>query len=154
MWVLIPLGLFLLLSFAGRQVRTGRWSGGPWFKQFRVFRSVIALALAVLCVVMLARGEWWIAIAAFLGAVTLSGTVRFSGSFARPRGPATAAAYTAEEIRAYQTLGLSIGADKKAVREAWSRLMKTAHPDQGGDVARASALNAARDTLLKRRGWA
>jgi curved DNA-binding protein CbpA len=37
------------------------------------------------------------------------------------------------------------------VKEAWKRLMKTAHPDQGGDVNRASAVNAARDVLLKRR---
>jgi curved DNA-binding protein CbpA len=69
----------------------------------------------------------------------------------KAREPQAAASYTADEIRAYQTLGLSIGADRAAVKAAWKRLMKEAHPDQGGNAGRAAALNAARDVLLRRR---
>jgi len=84
-------------------------------------------------------------------AFILGGSVRYQTWFRRDQTPPAAASYTPEEIRAYGTLGLSIGSDRKAVKEAWKRLMKTAHPDQGGSDSRASALNAARDVLLKRR---
>ena len=154
-WLLASLAVFVGLSYVGRQVRLGRWASGPWFRQFRTLRSFVALAFLVLGIAMMTRGLVWEGIAALLAAVVLGGTVRFSGSFGpRPRapgqGPGMAAAYTAEEVRAYQTLGLAVGADRKAVKEAWKRLMKAAHPDQGGSVARASALNAARDILLRR----
>ncbi len=154
MWVLAVVGMFLAISYVGRQVRLGKWKSGPWFRQFRTVRSVVALAFLVLGVVMLTRGLAWEGLGAILAAVVLGGTVRFNTSFyagpRRPAGPGVAAAYTAEEIRAYQTLGLAVGADRRAIREAWTRLMKAAHPDQGGSAERAKALNAARDVLMKR----
>lgn len=154
MWVAVPLGLFLLLAWFGREVRRGRIKPGPWIRQFRVVRGGFAFLTLIIAGALLARNMWPAGFAFLILSFLLSGTVRFSSKAqygAAPRPPGTAAAYTADEIRAYQTLGLSIGADKKAVKEAWKRLMKSAHPDQGGDAKRASALNAARDVLLKRR---
>ncbi len=152
MWLLIPVGLFLLLAWFGSQVRRGRIKSGPWFKQFRAFRGGLGFLLMIFGAALLGRGFWPGGVACLIAALVLTGTARFSAySASGPRQPDTAAAYTADEIRAYQTLGLSIGADRKAVKEAWKRQMKAAHPDQGGDVKRASALNAARDILLKRR---
>ena len=150
MWVLAALAVFLFLSWVGKQSRLGRLVAGPWIKQFRAVRSVLGMLLLGAGGLLAVSGEWPAAIACLIGSLVLGSTVRFSGIKARE--PQTAASFTAEEIRAYQTLGISIGADKKTVKDAWSRLMKAAHPDQGGDVARASALNAARDVLLKRRG--
>jgi len=151
MWLIIGVAAFLALAYVGRQVRLGKWKSGPWFRQFRAVRSVVSLIFLAVGSMMAARGAWLPGIACLGVALVLSGTVRVSGSVNR-QAPETAASYTAEEIRAYQTLGLGIGADKTAVRNAWKRLMKEAHPDQGGDPARASALNAARDVLLRRRG--
>jgi hypothetical protein len=158
MWLAIPVALFLALAWFGGEVRRGRIKPGPWFKQFRVVRGGFAFLTLIAAGAMLARNMWPAGIAFLIVSLLLSGTVRFSSRAyygdAPPRGPRApdlAGAYTADEIRAYQTLGLSIGADKKAVKEAWKRLMKSAHPDQGGDAKRASALNAARDILLKRR---
>ncbi len=156
MWVLIPLVLFLLLAWFGGQVRRGRIKPGPWIRQFRFVRGGFSFLTLIAAGAMLAQGMWPAGIAFLIVSLLLSGTVRFSSKAyygdMPPRAPNVAAAYTTEEIRAYQTLGLSIGADKKAVKDAWKRLMKSAHPDQGGDAKRASALNAARDVLLKRRG--
>lgn len=150
MWLIVPAAVFLLLVYVGRQVRLGKWKSGPWFRQFRAVRSILALLFLAVGSMMMVRGLWLAGAACIAVSLVLSGSVRFSG--AARREPQTAASYTAEEIRAYRTLGLGIGADRKAVREAWKRLMKEAHPDQGGDPAQAQALNAARDVLLKRRG--
>ena len=154
MWILLlPVALLFFLAYVGRQSRRGRVPGGPWFKQFRVFRSGISLLLLAAGGVMVARGDWQIGLICLALSFVFGGTVRIKGSFQTgPARPATAASYTADEVRAYQTLGLPIGADRKAIKDAWKTQMKTAHPDQGGDAGRASALNAARDLLLKRRG--
>ncbi len=148
MWVLAALAAFLFLSWIGRQSRLGRLAAGPWIKQFRAVRSVLGMLLLGAAGFLAIGGEWPAAIACVIGAFVLGGTVRFSGMKARE--PQTAASFTAEEIRAYQTLGLSIGADRGAIKAAWKRLMKDAHPDQGGSGGRAAALNAARDVLLRR----
>lgn len=49
---------------------------------------------------------------------------------------------------AFEVLGLAEGADEAAIRAAHRRLMRAAHPDQGGSDWLASRLNEARDVLL------
>ncbi|NKE45805.1 molecular chaperone DnaJ [Roseomonas frigidaquae] len=49
---------------------------------------------------------------------------------------------------ALQVLGLAEGASAEEIRAAHRRLMRSAHPDQGGSDWLASRLNEARDTLL------
>ncbi len=49
---------------------------------------------------------------------------------------------------AYEVLGLSPGAGETEVREAYRRLMRSAHPDSGGSDWLAARVNQARDVLL------
>jgi hypothetical protein len=49
---------------------------------------------------------------------------------------------------AYAVLGLKPGSDAATVRDAHKRLMRMAHPDNGGSDWLASRLNQARDILL------
>lgn len=49
---------------------------------------------------------------------------------------------------AYEVLGLSDGATEEDVREAHKRLIKQAHPDQGGSDYLAAKVNLAKDVLL------
>ncbi len=49
---------------------------------------------------------------------------------------------------ALEILGLAEGADAEAIRAAHRRLMRNAHPDQGGSAWLAARINAARDLLL------
>lgn len=65
---------------------------------------------------------------------------------AEPAADPRSAAMTREE--ALDILGLNEGADEDAIRAAHRRLMKTAHPDQGGSAWLAARINAARDLLL------
>lgn len=148
MWLLAILVLFLGLTWLGRQVRLGRWPSGPWIKQFRTVRSVFAMGCVAVGLLMVARGLWPEGLGALVLAAVLSGTVRYGAS--REAKPQAAATYSVEEIKAYRTLGLAVGADRKAIKDAWKKLMKAAHPDQGGAEDRAKALNAARDVLLRR----
>jgi hypothetical protein len=52
------------------------------------------------------------------------------------------------EALACATLGVRLGASKAEIERAYRTKMKRAHPDHGGSVARAAALNQARDLLL------
>lgn len=65
---------------------------------------------------------------------------------APPPGRASSGRMTREEALA--VLGLAEGAEEAAIRSAHRRLMRTAHPDQGGSDWLASRLNEARDILL------
>jgi DnaJ domain len=56
-------------------------------------------------------------------------------------------AMSADEARA--VLGVGPKATAEEIRDAYHRLMKKVHPDQGGSTYLASQLNAAKDVLLK-----
>ncbi len=53
-----------------------------------------------------------------------------------------------DRAEALAVLGLAEGASEAEIRAAHRRLMRSAHPDQGGSAWLASRLNAARDLLL------
>jgi hypothetical protein len=61
-------------------------------------------------------------------------------------GPAPGAGMTREQ--AWEVLGLPPGSSPEAIRAAHRRLMKLAHPDQGGSTWLAAQVNRAKDMLL------
>lgn len=63
-----------------------------------------------------------------------------------PAPPPSSAAMTREE--AFEVLGLSPGASPADIKAAHRRLMRLAHPDQGGSTWIAARINRARDILL------
>jgi hypothetical protein len=69
-------------------------------------------------------------------------------SAARERRAPAAGAMS--EDQAHQILGLQAGADAAAIRDAYRRLMMSAHPDRGGTTARAALINSAKDFLVRK----
>lgn len=50
--------------------------------------------------------------------------------------------------QAYQVLGVSPGASREEILEAWRRLVKRVHPDSGGSAFLTAKINAAKSVLL------
>jgi DnaJ homolog subfamily C member 19 len=139
--------LLMLGVFSGAQVRTVK-AFGIWLV------AIGGLALAVL-LLFTGRG------AAALGDLLMLGMLIWPwlrqrqrlGGRAGPGGRAGAppprpgrSGMTQEE--AFAVLGLMPGASEDDIRAAHRRLMRVAHPDNGGSDWLASRLNQARDTLL------
>lgn len=55
------------------------------------------------------------------------------------------------EAEARDILGVTADADEQAIRAAHRRLVSAIHPDKGGSAELTRRVNAARDTLLRRR---
>lgn len=72
------------------------------------------------------------------------------GGFGEREAPRAWSAPLSEEARARAVLGVGASASKREIERAYRSQMKRAHPDHGGSVERAAALNAARDVLLGR----
>ncbi len=72
------------------------------------------------------------------------------GGWDRRHAPPPVDARASEEARARSVLGVGPNASKGDIERAYRGQMKRAHPDRGGSVERAAALNAARDVLLRR----
>lgn len=67
------------------------------------------------------------------------------------RKPTKPAAPRMPEAEARETLGVGPKADEAAIRAAHRRLVTALHPDKGGSAELTRRINAARDTLLRRR---
>ncbi|WP_442754057.1 J domain-containing protein [Methylocystis sp. JAN1] len=70
--------------------------------------------------------------------------------FGERDAPQAWSAPLSEEARARAVLGVGANASRREIERAYRSQMKRAHPDHGGSVERAAALNAARDVLLGR----
>lgn len=127
-----------VLVWAGRRGSVVRAS-------YALFRAPIAALAIVVAVACGLRGLWPGTVILVFVAAALGGTAIIEAS----RGPPRAQAREFDDREALAILGLSAGAGRPEIEGAYRRLMRRAHPDQGGTTALAAQLNAARDRLLQ-----
>ena len=144
--VLVLIGTFAALVWLGRRARKGR---ADW----RLGASILALLALGGAVFAAIKGEFLLAaVLAPLGLLFLfdmRDRGRWPGAKAGPQAappPRDAAGMTDAQARAI--LGVSRTAPPSEIKDAYRRLMRTVHPDQGGSSTLAAQINAARDQLL------
>lgn len=128
---------FLWLGRSGAVLKRSEW---------RVATGAAAIALLTAAAYVGMRGNWGGAIVLGFIGLALAASSRRSGTRAAP--PAPAGDMSLQDARSI--LGVGEGASRKEIQEAYSRLMRMAHPDKGGTDGLAAQLNAARDKLLGR----
>ena len=134
----LALALFLWMSRRGARPLLQR-------REWRFLSGGLALAAFSGAAFVGLRGAWGSALVLMVLGLALAVSTRRTGG-ATP-APASSGRMNVEEAR--NILGVAAGATTEEIQAAYTRLMRTAHPDAGGTTGLAAQLNAARDRLLK-----
>ena len=139
MIALVLLFVLVVGVFGGRRLGAGlRGVSRVWRPTTGLLAVLALMAAAVLAV----REDWWIALllAAVSAALAMGARLRKAAS---PRVDPV----TMSRGEACAILGVPRDAGADAVDAAYRRLIRLAHPDQGGTAGLAAQLNAARAAL-------
>jgi hypothetical protein len=143
---MLKLALLLVLLVLPGNRRVLRAAVDGVLAVWRPTTGVLAVAALVAAAVLAVREDWVAAAALTLVAAGLAVAARRRPS--RPSGtgaPPSGASMSPADARS--VLGVPEGASRETVEAAYRRLMRRAHPDQGGTVGLAAQLNAARSVL-------
>ncbi len=132
---------FVALVLLGRGYTLGA-------RQLRLVSGVASVALLVIGAVLCLTGKLYFGLAfAVLGGL-MALSARIAPSI---QPPSRSASFEMSESEARSLLGVSDAATRTEIEAAYLRVMKRAHPDQGGTSGLAAKVNAARERLLKKR---
>jgi hypothetical protein len=134
--------LGLLLGVSGMR-RMGRLAGRAW----RPGAGILALGAFAAAAFMGLREQF--AGSVFLALIGLWLTMSVRRTARVRHGPPPPPAVSLGRSEAASILGVAPDASEAEVQAAYHRLIKRAHPDQGGTAGLAAQLNAARDTMLR-----
>jgi hypothetical protein len=113
-------------------------------REWRLLSGALSVAAFAAAAYVGLRGGWEIAIVLVVLGLWLVTTSRLNS---RVAAPPRASRMSLEDARS--VLGVGPDATYEEIQEAYTRLMRLAHPDKGGTSGLAAQLNAARDRLLK-----
>ena len=139
--IIAAFGLFVWLGRRARQGRADWRLGGALFVVLAAGGATVAFA----------KGEplfgVGLGVAAVLFLIDIRGRKPIKPATAPPpQQPAGRGGMT--DAQAREVLGVLRTASPTEIRDAYRRLMRAVHPDQGGSPALAAQINAARDQLL------
>jgi DnaJ domain len=115
------------------------------FRTWRVGSGLAAIGVLALAGFLVVRGL--LIAAVVLGVVSLGLALSARWPRSLPLRPPNGEAMSLDEARAILGVGPTATADE--IRAAYTRLMRRAHPDQGGTTGLAAQVNAARDRLSR-----
>ena len=135
----------LYLALGGAVLAAYLWLIGkkPLLKgrDWRIASGAAALAAFTGAAFVGVRGEWPVTIVLVVVGLWFASTARKTAPRAAPQSGMSLA-------EARRILGVEEGATKADIQAAYTRLMRSVHPDKGGTVGLAAQLNAAREKLL------
>lgn len=137
----LALVLFFVVSDPRRRILKRR--------EWRFGGALFALAAFAGAAAMGVRGGWGGAIVLVVLGVGLALSTRQQAPANRPPPQPPATEMSLDEAR--RILGVGPDATRQDIQAAYARLMRLAHPDQGGTTGLAAQINAARDRLLGRK---
>lgn len=147
--IALLLGCASLLVLMGA---LGKFSGAKVtsIKQMGIWVAAIGGLLLAVLLFLTGRGAVAISALVMLGPLLWSWVIPARPSTGSGAGPRRAAPGAAGMSRAeaLEVLGVSAGASKAEIQAAYVRLMRAAHPDQGGSDWLATRINQARDVLI------
>jgi len=132
-------GLLALLVWAGR-------GHAPARAGLRAAGALVAALAAAGAVVAGLRGAWPVSLGLIVLSVWLGQNARRKPGPWPPDGEAPGGMSLEQ---ACAILGVAPDATRAEIEAAYRRLIRRAHPDQGGTSGLAAQLNAARDRLVK-----
>ncbi len=111
--------------------------------QWRLGAALVCVGAYTAAALLAIRGE--------LGPALAMAVIGVASMFAARsrRGASRPSSNTLSIDEARSLLGVGAAATEKEIRAAYTRLMRSVHPDKGGTSGLAAQLNAARDRLLK-----
>jgi len=138
---------YLALGAAALWLLVGLGRGQKILKrrEWRLLSGALAIAAFAAAAYVGLRGGWEIAVVLVVLGLWMVTTARVNG----PRAVAPHESSGMSEEDARSILGVGADATPDEIQAAYTRLMRRAHPDQGGTTGLAVQLNAARDRLLK-----
>lgn len=139
--------LYLALGAAALAFFVWIGRGKPIFqrREWRIMSGVGSITAFAAGAFLAARGGWAFAPVFIILGLWLAMSARSNGNAGQP--PQGRRDMSLADARAI--LGVEEGASAEEIREAYSRLIRRAHPDAGGSAGLAAQLNTARDRLLK-----
>ncbi|HVI30756.1 J domain-containing protein [Phenylobacterium sp.] len=138
--------LYLALGAAALALLLAVGRGKPVLKrrEWRFISAALAVAAFAAAAWLSVTGRWGSGIVLVVVGLWLAVSTRRTTPAA---APAAKGRMSAEEARAI--LGVPADAGPEEIKAAYTRLMRSVHPDKGGTSGLAAQLNAARDRLLK-----
>ncbi|WP_293677155.1 DnaJ domain-containing protein [uncultured Phenylobacterium sp.] len=135
----LALGGAALAAYLWLTGRKGLLKGRGW----RIASGAAAVAVFTAAAFAGVRGQWLPAIALVAVGLWLAGSARKAAAPSAPAGLMSLG-------EARRILGVGEGATRAEIQAAYTRLMRSVHPDKGGTAGLAAQLNAARDRLLSK----
>lgn len=138
--------LYLALGFAALALFLWAGKGKVVLKrrEWRMLSAAFAVAAFTGAAYLSISGRWGAGIVLVVLGLWLSDSARRTGMV-----PPTATQGRMTEAEARAILGVAADASAAEIQSAYSRLMRSVHPDKGGTDGLAAQLNAARDRLLR-----